>query len=141
MEEEVSTLKQGVDSKPCKSAVWRRMLRRSNGGGRWWDSNLAGSLGDVQVSEGMVSKRHEELLREARESRAVADLKSLDVVVDMGRDANKQGVIVLHSGPLLGRGENGWRLAFVLLVAFFFPASGPFLAPLCCLLLPLRGPC
>jgi hypothetical protein len=99
------------------------MLRRSNGGWRWWDSNLTGGLGYVGFPASLAAKRNETLLREARESRAVAEIKRLGVVVDMGRDSNKQGVIVLNTAALLDAGDKGWDLALAHLAECLDPYS------------------
>jgi len=59
-------------------------------------------------------------VQEANESIEVAEIKKLGVVVDMGVDDNKEGVIVIHTGPLKGKleehGDRAWDFAFAHLV-------------------------
>ena len=94
------------------------VIRRSTGStrDRWWDANVSGGLGNVGFPEALAAKRHRELLRVAQESVDVAEIKRCGVVVDMGRDASGQGVVVIKSAPLLGRGEQGWQFALAHLV-------------------------
>lgn len=100
------------------------MRRRSNVTARWWDSNLKGGLGHVEIAES--SERQKLLLSDVCES-DIADMKKLNVVVDMGRDANRHGVVVISTSKLLGKGDRGWDLALVHLV---FPSLSPRLQ--CC---------
>ena len=94
------------------------IMRRSTGStrDRWWDANVSGGLGNVGFPEALAAKRHRELLRVAQESVDVAEIKRCGVVVDMGRDASGQGVVVIKSAPLLDRGEQGWQFALAHLV-------------------------
>lgn len=88
------------------------MLRRSNGGARWWDANLTGGPGFIGFPVALAEQRNAALLKEARESDEVARIKQLGVIVDMGRDANSKGVVVINSTPLIDAGDRGWDLAF-----------------------------
>jgi hypothetical protein len=96
------------------------MRRRSNVTARWWDSNLKGGLGHVEIAES--SERQKLLLSDVCES-DIADMKKLNVVVDMGRDANRHGVVVISTSKLLGKGDRGWDLALVHLVFPYPPVS------------------